>query len=119
MEMIVSKKFSFDAAHHLPKYPGKCQNLHGHHWVAELACGGPVDEARGMVVDFTELKKFCSIFEEKFDHAFLNDVLQNPTAENIAQYIFDEFNMWCVAKGLSFEYIRIWEGEDSMVELRR
>lgn len=117
----VSKKFSFDAAHHLPNYKGKCKNPHGHHWVCELACRGPIAEDTGMVVDFNELKKFCNIFEEKFDHTYLNDIkeLPNPTAENICQYIHDEFHMWCVAHGVSFEYIRIWETPNSMVELRR
>ena len=114
--MIVSKKFSFDAAHHLPKYEGKCARPHGHHWTVELACSGYVAEDTGMVVDFTELKKFCGIFEEKFDHANLNDILPNPTAENICKYIYDEFNMWCVTHKVKFEYIRIWETENSMCE---
>jgi len=117
--MIVSKKFSFDAAHFLPKYKGKCNQTHGHHWVVELACGGEVAEDTGMVVDFAELKKFCNIFEERFDHTLLNDTLPNPTAENICKYILDEFYLWCVTHGVSFEYIRIWEAENSMVELRK
>lgn len=116
-EMIVSKRFSFDAAHHLPKYEGKCHQIHGHHWRVEVACKGEVAEDTGIVVDFNELKKFCNIFEEKFDHTLLNDILPNPTAENICKYIFDEFYMWCVSRGVSFEYLRIWETENSMVEM--
>ena len=118
--MIVSRKFSFDAAHHLPKYVGNCQRPHGHHWVVELACSGNVAGDTGMVIDFKELKKFCNIFEEKFDHTNLNEIryLSNPTAENICKYIYDEFNMWCVAHGVQFEYIKIWETENSMVEMR-
>jgi len=115
--MVVSKKFSFDAAHFLPKYEGKCKRLHGHHWEVELACRGEVAEDTGMVVDFNELRKFCDIFEEKFDHTHLNDTLKNPTAENICRYIYDEFNIWCVTHGVAFEYIRIWETPNSMVEL--
>jgi 6-pyruvoyltetrahydropterin/6-carboxytetrahydropterin synthase len=118
--MIVSKKFSFDAAHSLPKYEGKCNRLHGHHWVVELACSGYVAEDTGMVVDFNELKKFCNIFEEKFDHTCLNEIseLWNPTAENICKYIYDEFNMWCVAHKVDFEFIRIWETPNSMVQMQ-
>ena len=117
-KMIVSRKFSFDAAHFLPNYEGKCKNTHGHHWVGEVACNGLVDEDRGMVVDFVELKKFCDLIEAKFDHTLLNDTISNPTAENISKDIYDEFYMWCKARGLDFEYIRVWETEDSMVELR-
>ena len=71
-----------------------------------------------MVVDFNELKKFCNIFEEKFDHTNLNDILPNPTAELICKYIFDEFYMWCVAHGVSFEHLKVWETENSMVEMK-
>ncbi|MCD6102754.1 MAG: 6-carboxytetrahydropterin synthase, partial [Thermotogaceae bacterium] len=28
--MLISKEFTFDAAHRLMKYKGKCENLHGH-----------------------------------------------------------------------------------------
>jgi len=117
--VIVSKKFSFDAAHFLPGYKGKCSKLHGHRWICELACRGYVAEDTGMVIDFAELKKFCDIFEDRFDHTCLNDLpgLSNPTAENICQYIYDEFNMWCVAHGVRCEYIRIWETPNSMCEL--
>jgi len=116
--VIVSKRFSFDAAHFLPNYEGKCKNVHGHHWVVEVACSGVVDEVSGMVIDFVELKKFCDIFEEKFDHTLLNDIIPNPTAEFICKYIYVEFYLWCKARVLDFEYIRIWETENSMVELR-
>jgi len=28
--LLISKEFTFDAAHRLMKYKGKCENLHGH-----------------------------------------------------------------------------------------
>jgi 6-pyruvoyltetrahydropterin/6-carboxytetrahydropterin synthase len=115
--MLVSKKFSFDAAHYLPNYEGKCKNMHGHHWVVEVACSGKVNEKSGMVVDFAELKDFFGWVERIFDHKLLNDFIKNPTAENICEYIYGEFNLWCIARQLRFEYIRIWETENSMAEL--
>ena len=116
--MLVSKKFSFDAAHFLPNYEGKCKNLHGHHWVVEVACSGKVNPKTGMVVDFLYLKTFLGQIGGKFDHKLINDLISNPTAENICRYIFDEFNLWCVARGLKVEYIRVFETENSMAELR-
>ena len=98
--MIVSKKLSFDAAHFLPNYEGKCKDVHGHTWKVEVACSGDLREDTGMVVDFKELKKFLEWVEDRFDHKLLNDFIKNPTAENISKYIFDEFNLWCVGKGL-------------------
>lgn len=114
--MLVSKKASFDAAHYLPGYPGKCENLHGHHWVLEIACSGLIRHT-GMVIDFCELKDFLGWIDKEFDHRCLNDLIDNPTAENLVRYIYEEFALWCVARGLKFEYIRLWETETSMVEL--
>ena len=116
--MKVSKRFSFDAAHFLPNYEGKCHRVHGHHWEIELACEGKVDEEKGMVVDFAELGKFCKIFRDRFDHVLLNDIIQNPTAENICRRLFGEFYLWCKARDLDLGYIRVWETEDNMVELK-
>ncbi len=118
--MIVSKKFSFDAAHFLPGYDGKCKNLHGHHWVVEVACSGEVDEGTGMVIDFAALKRFCDGIESYFDHTCLNDseYIENPTAENICTYIYEEFAYWCRDNEVKVRYVRIWEAENSMVELR-
>ena len=114
--MIISKKFHFDSAHYIPNYEGKCKNMHGHNWTIELACSGRVGNGTGMVYDFSELKKFCDVFEERYDHKCLNDLIPNPTAECICEDIYKEFNLWCVARGLKFEYIRVWETEDSMAE---
>ncbi len=51
---------SFDAAHFLKGYEGKCSNIHGHRWKVivevkgeDLKQEGP---KRGMVVDFSDLK---------------------------------------------------------------
>ena len=52
---------SFDSAHFLHGYEGKCSNLHGHRWrvVVDVACEELIVEGqqRGMCVDFGDLKK--------------------------------------------------------------
>ena len=52
---------SFDSAHFLAGYEGKCRNLHGHRWTVEVEVGGEKlmqdGQTRGMVVDFGDLKK--------------------------------------------------------------
>jgi len=55
--MIVTKQISFDAAHFLPNYDGKCANMHGHRWTIEVAVAGSVHED-GMVMDFSKLIKY-------------------------------------------------------------
>lgn len=118
--MIVSKKISFDAAHYLPNYKGKCKNMHGHHWVVELAVEGKVEED-GMVIDFTLLKSFLSRIEASLDHKLINDTIPNPTAENICLYIEKRSEEWreeVLGDSCKLAWIKVWETEDSyaMVE---
>jgi len=120
MRAVVSKRVSFDAAHFLPGYAGKCANIHGHHWVVELGVKGVVDPDTGMVTDFGELSAFLKEkVVERFDHKLVNDIIENPTAENIAGRIVSFFNVWrdenCWVAELSF--IRVWETEDSYCEV--
>lgn len=113
--MIVSKKVSFEAAHHLPMIQGPCHNLHGHHWVCEVGVEGEVKDD-GMVVDFKILKHWMEQnIVEVFDHKLINDIMINPTAENIAYFIVDEFKRTFVLK---LAFVRVWETENSMVEWR-
>lgn len=92
---LLTKKFSIEAAHFLPNYPGKCSRMHGHRWEIKLTVKGSINAETGMVVDFSTLKKLLiNNLEECFDHYVLNNispftsVLYPPTAENIAKFIF-------------------------------
>jgi len=111
--MTVSKKVRFDAAHFLPNYIGKCQNLHGHSWSIEIAVEGPVDEHSGMVVDFTILSTFLKGICNTFDHTLLNGKIPNPTAENIVKYIKEQSTINGIG-GKGLRWIKVWESEDSM-----
>lgn len=121
MRATVVKKSSFDAAHFLPKYEGKCAFMHGHHWVVELGVEGRIDPETFMVIDFSELNKFLK--EEviaRLDHRLVNDIITNPTAEVIAHWIQLAWKIWseqkCLAVNLVF--VRVWETEDSYAEVR-
>jgi 6-pyruvoyltetrahydropterin/6-carboxytetrahydropterin synthase len=91
-------KKDFAAAHRLNNYQGSCASLHGHTWLVEVTvCGEELDEC-GMLVDFKILKAMLAGIIKPFDHSFLNDLEIfrqnhteiNPTAENLAFYIFQE-----------------------------
>ena len=66
---------SFDAAHFLTDYHGKCENLHGHRWrvVAYLKQEQLQSEGtmKDMVVDFGDFKKVLREHIEELDHSFL------------------------------------------------
>ena len=108
-------KASFDSAHFLKDYEGKCSNIHGHRWTVEIEVGAETLESdtqnRGMVVDFSNLKKDLRELADHFDHSLIMEIgslrqatedaliAENlrivkvdfrPTAENFAKYIYDE-----------------------------
>jgi 6-pyruvoyltetrahydropterin/6-carboxytetrahydropterin synthase len=92
MKHTVSKRFSFEAAHSLPHLPvgHKCRELHGHSYVVEIHCSGPLD-ARGFVIDFAEISEAVKPLIARLDHQNLNHVLPMPTtAENLAAWLMTE-----------------------------
>ena len=106
---------SFDSAHFLADYYGKCENLHGHRWrvvvyleQGELQADGTM---RDMVLDFGVFKRAVRGLAHSLDHTFLVEegslapetvqaleregfsltVLPfRTTAENLARWFFDQ-----------------------------
>jgi len=91
--MKITQAFRFEAAHLLPNVSEKhrCRRLHGHSYRIELRLEGVVDPVTGFVVDFFDIEAAFKPLLERLDHFYLNDIegLENPTAENIAIWIFD------------------------------
>lgn len=72
---ILKGEHSFDSAHFLAGYEGKCGNIHGHRWKVEIEVqsealveGGQLD---GMVIDFGDLKKDIKDMVDYYDHALI------------------------------------------------
>ena len=92
--ITVTKRFSFEACHHLPYYKGACHNIHGHSYKLDVTVGGEVIEDKnnekcGMIIDFKDLKEIVNRVVNHLDHSNLNEYFENPTAENIAKFICD------------------------------
>ncbi|MBP3271743.1 MAG: 6-carboxytetrahydropterin synthase [Ruminococcus sp.] len=105
---------SFDSAHFLAGYEGKCANIHRHRWKIEVCISGSDLAAegtkRGMLVDFGDLKRSVRALAEKFDHTLiyekdsfkpatlaalkdegfsLTEVDFRPTAENFSKHFYE------------------------------
>ena len=118
--MEVSRMFSFDAAHYLPGYKGKCSQLHGHTWNMCITFKGMIDERTGMVVDFKIIDEFVgNVIISKLDHKLLNTVLKNPTAENLILWVWTVLGKYTVLIGVKLSKIELWETQDSCVTLTR
>jgi 6-pyruvoyltetrahydropterin/6-carboxytetrahydropterin synthase len=94
---IISKSFTFEAAHKLPLHDGKCQKLHGHSWKGTLFISSETLIKDGvktdMVMDYGDIKKsFKKILDEQLDHCYLNESLnlENPTSEKIAEWLYNQ-----------------------------
>jgi 6-pyruvoyltetrahydropterin/6-carboxytetrahydropterin synthase len=89
--VILSKRFRFEAAHRLPRYQGPCFHLHGHSYELHVTLEMPVDPESGMTLDFFHLEEIVrDRVLARLDHKNINDTLENPTAENIAIWIWNE-----------------------------
>ncbi len=121
---------SFDSAHFLKGYDGKCSNIHGHRWLVEVTVASEDVEAagsiRGMIVDFKTLKEDLKDLADAFDHSLVmeagslkdktKEALQEeefrivelpfrPTAENLARYFYEEME----EKGYQVVLVKVYE----------
>ncbi|HEX5444281.1 MAG TPA: 6-carboxytetrahydropterin synthase [Pirellulales bacterium] len=120
----VTRQIDFCYGHRLLNYEGKCRYLHGHNGRAVIAIEAAELDRRGMVLDFSDIKRVVSHWiDETLDHRmllhrddpavpmlrqlgepmYLLDV--NPTAENIARLIFE----FTASQGFPIVEARLWE----------
>lgn len=126
--VLVSKEFTFDAAHHLHGYEGKCKNLHGHTYKVIFGISGYTNEI-GMTIDFGDIK---SIWKEEIeiylDHRYVNETLppMNTTAENMVVWIYEKMVQALHRPenkqkydGVRVEFVRLYETPTAYAEARR
>jgi 6-pyruvoyltetrahydropterin/6-carboxytetrahydropterin synthase len=112
-KITLHTKTSFDAAHKLDEYIGKCSQLHGHTWTVEVWIKGEVEhrDKAGILFDFNKVKDLV----KRLDHEYLNSVLGfNPTAENLVLFFYAELKN----KNPFFEFkVRVFESKNSYAEI--
>ena len=126
----LTTEHSFDSAHFLAGYNGKCGNLHGHRWRVLLTVQSETlredRQQKGMCVDFAELKKDLRTELDALDHVLIieqgslrestmkamqEEQLQvvempfRPTAENFARYFYELFTL----KGYPVAKVEVYE----------
>lgn len=115
----ITKMFTFEAAHQLPKHKGKCARLHGHSYRLEVTVTGPIindgSSSDGMIMDFGDMGKIVDEqVIQQWDHQFLNDLLPfTTTAELLANEIFARLTN----AGLPICRVRLWETQKAFVTI--
>jgi 6-pyruvoyltetrahydropterin/6-carboxytetrahydropterin synthase len=129
----VTKHIDFCYGHRLLNYDGKCRHLHGHNGRVEVRIQADQLDARGMVLDFADIKQTIKNWiDETLDHRMLlhkdDPILpvlkqrgealyvmdENPTAENIAKLIFAHAR----SNGLPVVEVQLWETPTSSASYR-
>ena len=107
----------FAAAHQLKMVTEKCENLHGHNWKVEFCVAGK-ELTSGVLVDFGIVKKQLNEIIDSLDHRFLNELPAfsdaNPSSEQIAKYIAEEFERRNGSDGAyRVSRVAVWESDDA------
>jgi 6-pyruvoyltetrahydropterin/6-carboxytetrahydropterin synthase len=107
---ILKAEHSFDSAHFLANYKGKCGHIHGHRWRvlvevqgSELVDGGQLD---GMIVDFGDLKKDVKEMADYYDHSLIiqKDTLRKETLNCLLEDGFSVINVEFRPTAENFSY---------------
>ena len=138
--ITVTKKHTIAAAHRLYDYNGKCERLHGHNYQILLTLTAPSLNHLGMIIDFDDIKNILiRALDQAWDHKtllYINDPLCaklsqildddsvvpcpfNPTAENMACYLGQEFLPKIIAEqklpqGLQVQSVTVYETNDNL-----
>lgn len=113
----VSVDETFAAAHNLRGYKGKCENLHGHNYKVRVTLAGNEVDSVGLLYDFVHLKQVIQSVIRSLDHKYLNELapfdVLNPSAENIARYIYDQTakQLHQAPNGAEVSSITVWESD--------
>ncbi|WP_455210630.1 6-carboxytetrahydropterin synthase QueD [Kaarinaea lacus] len=109
----------FAAAHTLRDYPGACSRMHGHNWKVEVEVQATQLDSVGMGIDFKEIKQATRKVTDELDHYYLNEIPPfdrvNPTAENIASYIYQAVSELIDNERVKIKSVTLWETEKACV----
>ena len=104
---------NFDAAHYLPNYHGKCENLHGHRFKVVMCVEAARLDCAGLAYDFAEMKRHLREVLARFDHTCLNDVSPldriGPSSENIASTIYSALQSCFSGAPVRLAEVEVWE----------
>ena len=111
---VVTVQAHYDSAHFLRNYKGKCERLHGHRYVVELALASSQLNEAGIAFDFVDVKKNLRAVADRLDHENLNELPPftelEPSAENQARYFYEEMKRLLPGEmAEAILYVRVWE----------
>jgi 6-pyruvoyltetrahydropterin/6-carboxytetrahydropterin synthase len=111
---VVTVQAHYDSAHYLRHYQGKCERMHGHRYVVEVALASDRLDQAGIAFDFVDVKRELRALAEYLDHQNLNELPPfdeiEPSAEEQARWFHGRLREQLpppMADGLL--YVKVWE----------
>jgi 6-pyruvoyltetrahydropterin/6-carboxytetrahydropterin synthase len=110
----------FSAAHILRGYPAACERLHGHNYKVIIEVTADELDHLGMVLDYEDIKTISYKYIAQLDHQYLNNIPPfdqelNPTAENVAAWLYHNIAQDINNSRVSLASITIWETDHNYV----
>ena len=108
----VSVETRFQASHQLVLADGSKEPAHNHYWSVTANVSSDKLNNMGVVMNFQELKAMINEAIAEFENSALETIdyfqRNNPSAENVAKYIYEKLHTK-LPKGVKLRNIRIIE----------
>jgi 6-pyruvoyltetrahydropterin/6-carboxytetrahydropterin synthase len=109
---IISVERHFRASHQLVLPDGSKEPAHNHDWVVIVDLGSEKLNNMGVVMNFKKLQAMVDKIVADFENTSLESIdyfqQNNPSAENVAKYIYEKLQMG-LPEGVKLRIVRIVE----------
>ena len=111
---VVTVQAHYDSAHYLRHYHGKCERMHGHRYVVEVALATEQLDQAGISFDFVHVKRELRALAEYLDHQNLNELPPfdtiEPSAEEQARWFHGQLKQQLPpAMAAALLFVKVWE----------
>ena len=108
----ISVETQFQASHRLVLADGSKESVHSHRWSVTAALSSDKLNSMGLVMDFGRLRAMLDDIVAEFDGRTLEAIgyfqKNNPSAENVARYIYEKLEPR-LPKGVKLHEIKVVE----------
>lgn len=107
MKHYLTESFTFESAHRILNKQKEYGQIHGHSHKAYVTISGEPDPKVGWLIDQQEFRGIVGRVIKRLDHCYLNEIIEQTTAESIALYIFKEVEKNLCFNSLTLHSVRV------------
>jgi 6-pyruvoyltetrahydropterin/6-carboxytetrahydropterin synthase len=107
MKTKVQERFTFEAAHRIDGIGEGNATIHGHSHEVFVTISGEPDPHYGWLMEQGEFQKKCKHVIGYLDHSYLNEFMEQTTAEAIAKHIFQRLSENRFPDRIKLESVRV------------